>query len=96
MSQIKFYSVYNGLPVDIMAGWDVSLNEFFLTVFEDTDDENVIWDSMTTDYNKDDQLNTKRLQHKLIDMGIVAPKGFWHKVELQEENIMHRFKKDYD
>lgn len=94
MSQIKFYSVYNGLPIDIMGGWDTSLNEFFLTVFENTDDENIIWDSMTTEYSQDDGINTKRLQQKLIDMGIVAPNKFWNKVELQEANIIYRFKDD--
>jgi hypothetical protein len=96
MSQIKFYSVYNGLPIDIMGGWDTSLNEFFLTVFEDTDDENVIWDSMTTEYSKDDAFNTNRLKQKLIDMGIVAPKGFWDKIDLQEGNLVYRFTIDYD
>jgi hypothetical protein len=94
MSQIKFYSVYDGKSVDIMAGWDISLNEFFLTVYENTDDENIIWDSMTTEYSQDDGINTKRLQQKLIDMGIVAPNKFWNKVELQEANIIYRFKDD--
>jgi hypothetical protein len=92
MSQIKFYSNYNGKKVDIMAGWDASLKEFFLTIFEDADDENIIWDSMTMEYTKDNELNTKHLRQKLINMGIIAPEKFWDKVELQEGNIIYRFK----
>jgi hypothetical protein len=49
---------------------------------------------MTTEYSQDDGINTKRLQQKLIDMGIVAPNKFWNKVELQEANIIYRFKDD--
>lgn len=92
MSQIKFSSVLNGKNVQIMAGWDRPLKEYFMTIFDldSNDDDEVIWSSMD-DYSDDDQISTKRLRNILNSKNIEVPKGFWEKVELKEGNIFYNF-----
>lgn len=79
--------------VEVMAGWDRPMGEFFMTVFDlapVNEDEEVLWSAM---YNPkaEDRMGTTRLRAKLTEMGIVAPAGFWEKVEKREGNVQHQF-----
>lgn len=93
MSQVKFKTTLNGKPVEVMAGWDIPLQGFFLTVFDLAEDaeEECIYSGMDdpktrmgfmpkTDYFRD---------ILATEYGIVAPEGFWDLVEKREGNTVH-------
>ena len=96
MSQVKCKSAKGDLVVDLQAGWDGPLQEFFLIVFRAEDDE-VFWSSNEAPYplvpsgNRADTLTTQHLRDKLHEFQIAVPPGFWEKVELRERNVVHEY-----
>ena len=94
MSRISFTSRYDGLRVEVVAGWDRSLQCFFMTIFNldvtDEDDDEIIWDD-SQDYDFSVLRSTDKLQEKLASLYIEAPKGFWNRVELKEGNSTFDF-----
>lgn len=89
MSQIIFKTITPELgPIEIMAGWDVPMREYFLTVFKDDADETVVWSQMHKPLPID-KVNTDRLVAKLVELGITAPDGFWELVHKQEGNARY-------
>lgn len=90
MSQVKFTAVIDGREVEVMAGWDRPLQEFFMTIFgpEDDDEENIIWSSVSN-WSEVDQSYTTRLRKVLDSFNIEPPKTFWDIVELREGNVYH-------
>ena len=90
MSQVKFETTYRGKPVEVMAGWDIPMNHYYLTVFDmdEEADEEVIWSTLDRPDQRD-ATGTERLDAQLAIMSIDVPKGFWETVHLQEGNAMY-------
>jgi hypothetical protein len=98
MSQVKFHATTNqDVLVEVMAGWDRPLKEFYMTLFfagqeaDDPDSDEALW-STIGECGLEDYPDTKRIREKLAQFGITAPEGFWDRVELQEANVIHTFK----
>jgi hypothetical protein len=90
MSQIKFHAVVSGKPLEVVAGWDRPLAEFYLTLFHlDPQEEAETFWSTLDEPSEQDTRSTARLRAKLFDLGIQAPPGFWETVELRESNVIH-------
>lgn len=92
MSQVKFRAVTESGPVEVMAGWDRPLREYFMTIFDLTpnDDNETVW-STIDHYSAENTFSTKRLRKQLTEMGLLAPEGFWELVERQEANVTYTF-----
>ena len=92
MSQVKFRAVTESGPVEIMAGWDRPLQEFFLTVFDlvPEAEEETLWSTVNLPSSIDTK-TTLRIRTKLVELGIEAPEGFWERVERREANVTHTF-----
>lgn len=94
MSQVKFFATTrSGIPVEVMAGYDRPLKEFFMTLFDRREDseEETVWSTLECPSDIDND-NTSRLRSVLVkDFGIVPPSGFWEKVEKREGNVVYGF-----
>lgn len=92
MSQVKFETTYRDKPVEVMAGWDPPLKNYFMTVFDlDPDaDQETVWSAIEHPDVRDYE-GTERLDAQLAIMGIQTPEGFWEKVRLNEGNTKHVF-----
>jgi len=93
MSQISFRSTYNEHQVEVVAGWDPPLQNYFLTVFDldaDEDESEVAWSAINNP-DDEDYRSTDRLQAQLRSMELEAPEGFWDRVHRQERNVTHIF-----
>ncbi len=94
MSQVTFRTKLGEKSIEVMAGWDRPMGEFFLTVFgpprTEDEDEEIIWSAINNPSPVDRQ-GTLRLRTKLVELGITAPEGFWEKVEAREGNVRHAF-----
>lgn len=93
MSQVKFKAQYKSKPVEVMGGYDRPLKDFYLTVFDESEDaeEETVWSTLSHP-SQVDLKSTLRLRTQLMEMGIEAPEGFWERVELKEANVNHVFK----
>jgi hypothetical protein len=95
MSQIKCKAAMGDVVVDVQAGWDRPLAEFFLTIFRAVDDE-VLWTSNAEVFGPSphppDRTSTLRLRAKLVELQIAVPPGFWEAVELREANVVHTYR----
>lgn len=98
MSQVKFHSVTDqGTQVEVMAGWDRPLKEFYMTLFfvgheaDDPASDEALW-STIGECGLEGHPDTKRIRESLARFGITAPEGFWDRVELREANVIHTFK----
>ena len=98
MSQVKFPATTNqGVRVEVMAGWDRPLKEFYMTLFfaddpsNDPGDDEALW-STVGERGLEGHPDTKRIRENLARFGITAPEGFWDRVELQEANVIHTLK----
>lgn len=91
MSQVSFKAnmtaLNDGAQVQVIAGWDRPLQEYFLTVFLSGDDE--VWWSTMDEPSPADKFSTEHLQQKLASFGIEAPQGFWERVQRREANFCH-------
>jgi hypothetical protein len=92
MSQIMFNATTkDGIPVEVRAGWDPPLQDFFLTIFRDSEEEEVLWSAIDFP-SQQDKDSTDRLKQVLSDFGVSAPTEFWKLVETKHEgNFTHRF-----
>lgn len=95
MSQVKFKTKYNGETVEVMAGWDNPLQGFFMTIFgqpTEEDDEPILYNNLA-DPNAPGAMgfsrDTEYFKHKLEELGIIAPAGFWQLVNRKEGNVHH-------
>lgn len=97
MGQVKFKSMHEGTPCDVLAGWDYPCRDFFLTVMKqeipadaEEEDAGCIW-STIYEPSPQDRVTTRHLQDKLVELGIEAPEGFWERVERKERETVYRF-----
>jgi hypothetical protein len=92
MSQVKFQTTYKGKRAEVMAGWDVPLKYYHLTVFnldaEDDEDE-CFYSGM--DDNPFSVKTIGPLKVKLAQLGIEAPDGFWERAERKEGNTFYTY-----
>lgn len=91
MSQVIFKAsmpLNQGTQVQVVAGWDRPLQEYFLTVFLLEGDDEVWWSTMD-EPSPADKLRTEHLQQKLASFGIESPQGFWERVQRREANVYH-------
>jgi hypothetical protein len=89
MSQVTFYTEYNGKRVEVLGGWDRPLQHFFLTVLSanDDDDDDDGYDYVTS---IEDSRTTHKLREKLDKLSIKAPEEFWSRIERKEGNVTHK------
>lgn len=87
MSQIKFRALHKNQLVEVVAGWDVPLQFFHLTIYDMNDES--IWCNL--DYFDFDELKTTTpLKNALAKLNITPPDNFWDFVEKKEGNVIHR------
>ena len=84
MSQVKFTVG----DVEIMAGWDSPCSEFYLTVFSNTEEDEVVWSSID-DWSRDDHKGVIRLRAKLVELAIDPPSDFWDIVLRRGGNVTY-------
>lgn len=84
MSQIKFHAQYKKQPVEVMAGWDRPLQEFFLTLF-DRDNE-AVWSTMG-------EIIPPQTPDEVVEFlsrfQIDPPDGFADRLSRKEGNVIH-------
>jgi hypothetical protein len=86
MSQVTFRTEYRGKKAVVMAGWDVPLSGYFLTVYlDDPTSDDYIWSNL--DSLEPWTSTIEPYVEQLRVMGIEAPAGFWEKVRVQEGNV---------
>lgn len=93
MSQVIFRSATTAnAPVEVIAGYDPPMREYFLTVFAvgPVGDEIVLYSSVD-DPSDADQLGTDRLQAKLDALGIACPPDFWDRVAPKTGNFVTKY-----
>lgn len=84
MSQVTFRGVRGKQSVEVTGGWDRPLQHYHLTVYGEDGDP--LWstlDAMPTGGSRD----LEPLARALRELGIVAPEGFWTRVEAREGNV---------
>lgn len=91
MSQVRFSGNYRGGIVEVMAGWDRPMNEYYLTVFDEFHD--VVWSTLDVCLEDNALANTKAIQHQLDTMEITAPAEFWERVAQKTGNVVHVYAK---
>lgn len=96
MSQVFWSSTLkmSGREVEVMAGWDAPMDEFFATVFlkdPEEDEEEATWSTIAKYLPGDPALrDTTALKSTLGKMLLPAPPDdFWKMVERKEGNVMY-------
>jgi hypothetical protein len=84
MSQVLFRTRYGDKNIEVMAGWDPPLSQYFMTIFDlDAEDEEVLYSSI---YELPElHLNTNNLEKELYLRKIDVPEVFWDTVRLRED-----------
>jgi hypothetical protein len=92
MSRISF-KTDGGLTV--VAGWDVPLQGYFLSVFDDANEDELTYESLD---DRNTRMGFRRdsayFKDILVKLGIEAPIGFWELVEENEGNVFYTFRND--
>lgn len=102
MSQVKFFATANipnrgEVQVEVFAGWDRPDQEYFMSVFNVEDGDDIIWTSLEHPDNTD-SLGTERLERQLARLNIEPPASFWETLKASgaknEGNVIYTYSGD--
>jgi hypothetical protein len=90
MSQIKFNTEINNEQCTVVGGWDDPLQCYHLTVFDDKDEDEPLWDA----WGKLSFSSCSDFQNILDAFnndfpGVAAPTEFWEKCEEKLGNVFY-------